>query len=581
MRHANDFWLACAALGLAACAQPPQSHFPLREPIGKDTDLSPVWVKCHAEPSEKDPRHISCAPKPTFDAFVWDAADNVVFRPLSESLGLDGDGGESVDVNTLDEVPDSAWFTNRLGVHPMTSRELELGRCTPDQILDGSAAADGAWIVDQGKMTGATEGFRVTVPGKGRYLFKADDQGAPEHASAAQTVGVRIFHAVGYFVPCEQIVYFRPSVLELLPGLKYKRQWQHEKPFDRQALDVILSHSPRRGELVRMQASAWLPGYNLGGFHYQGTRDDDPNDVIPHDERRELRAKRLVNAWIDRVDERLANTLDMWMVDGPGASDASPGHVVHNVLDTSEAFGSDYNADDVTRRVGYTYVWDWGDIATDLAVFGARKNVWETVQKAPGEESFFFFNVKDFVPQDWKNEYPIAAFSRMTERDGAWMARILARFTPDNVQALARMADYSDPKDTAYLGAMLEGRLEKILARYLTRLSPISALHVEGPGELCGVDMAEWRGLRTPGAFRYTAQILDRGWVTVERRTGAELCVDLPHVAPEGTLADDDASRYVRVRLEDGVAQAPLIAHLYDLGAVRGYRLVGVERPER
>ena len=57
--------------------------------------------------------------------------------------------------------------------------------------------------------------------------------------------------------------------------------------------------------------------------------------------------------------------------------------------------------------------------------------------------------------------------------------------------------------------------------------------------------------------------------------------MDLPHVAPDGTTADDAPSRYVRVRVEDGVARGPLVAHLYDLGPSRGYRLVGVERPDR
>jgi hypothetical protein len=34
------------------------------------------------------------------------------------------------------------------------------------------------------------------------------------------------------------------------------------------------------------------------------------------------------------------------------------------------------------------------------------------------------------------------------------------------------------------------------------------------------------------------------------------------------------------VSVEDGVAQAPLFAYLYDLGPTRGYVLAGVERPE-
>ncbi len=568
------------ACGLVACA-PAERRFPLREPLWHDADTSPVSVPCHRAPDAKDPNHVSCAPVADTNPLIWDGLDNLLFRPLSDGLRIAHGGGESVNVNSLDEVPDSSWFTNRLGVHPMSPEELELGRCTPDLLLDGIHAADGSWVIDRGKGEGATDGFRVTVPGKGKYMFKADDPDTPERGSAAQTVGIRIYHAAGYYVPCEQVVYFRPSVFTLKPGLRWKHNFQLEEDFGEKELEKVLQHSPRRGGFVRMQASAWLPGYGVGGSQYQGTRRDDPNDVVPHEDRRELRGKRLINAWLDRFDDRRGNTLDMWFADRSGAPDGSPGHIIHNQLDTSETLGSLYAYDDISRRLGYSYVWDWGDMATDVAVLGSRKNVWDANQVKPGREMFAYFNVKDFVPENWKNEYSLTAFSRMTERDGAWMARILARFTPEMVKALARMADYADPDDTAYLEEVLEGRLEKILERYLTRLSSIAEVHVEGTSMVCGVDLAEWRGLRGADAFRYAARVLGRGWVTVERRAGGEVCAALPHVASDGGIADDSPARYVRVRVEDGVSRGPLVAHLYDLGPSRGYRLAGLERPEK
>jgi hypothetical protein len=197
----------------------------------------------------------------------------------------------------------------------------------------------------------------------------------------------------------------------------------------------------------------------------------------------------------------------------------------------------------------------------------------------PGKEPFVYFNVKDFVPDQWKNEYPLAAFSRMTERDGAWMARILARFTPTMVRALAEMADYSKRDDIDYLDEVLEGRLRRILDRYLTRLSSIADLHIEAGDRLCGVDLAESSGVRGPDAFHYVARVIRQGWVTVERRRGGGVCAKLPHVVGETRLVDAAPQRYVRVRIEDGVAKGPLVVHLYDLGPTRGYRLVGVERP--
>jgi hypothetical protein len=175
-------------------------------------------------------------------------------------------------------------------------------------------------------------------------------------------------------------------------------------------------------------------------------------------------------------------------------------------------------------------------------------------------------------------EYPNPAFSRMTERDGDWMARLLARFTPPLVRTLAEMGQFSDPTDTDYLAEVLEGRLERILERYLTRLSSITDLTLDGE-ELCGVDLVEWRALRRPEQLHYGARWTRRSGILVERHPKGRLCVRLPHAAPDGGPRDDAPERYVVVTIEDGVSRGPLRVHLYDLGPSRGYRLVGLERP--
>jgi hypothetical protein len=539
-------------------------------------------VACHPEPEPRDPQHVSCAPEP-FDApTYWDGADNLFFRPLSELVGI-VKSGESVNVNSMDEVPDSAWFTNRVGIRPVSLEEVRLNECTKDVLLDPDHAPDGSWLIDEGKTSGSTPGFRIKVPGKGKYLVKVEATGLPERQVAATVIGEAVYYAAGYNASCEQALLVRPSVFKLKPGLRAAHgNFGDFYDFDQKAVDELFAKSSKHGGLLRISASAWVPGYILQQFRYEGTRNDDPNDVIPHQDRRELRGARLLSAWIDHFDSREGNSLDTWITEVKGGPpDASPGHVRHLQLGTSAALGSAWDWDPITRRLGYSYVFDWGDMATDFLTLGAVTRVWETVQKAPGRELFGYFNVSDFDPESWKNEYPNAAFSRMTERDGAWMARILARFTPPMVRTLAEMAKFADPSNTDYLESVLEGRLGKILERYLTRVSPVTEVHVEGSSTLCGVDLAEWRGLRDPAAFRYSARLLSGSWLRVERRVGAQICVNLPHVAGDAGPRDDAPERYVRVRIDDGVARGPLVAHLYDLGPARGYRLVGLERLDR
>jgi hypothetical protein len=354
-----------------------------------------------------------------------------------------------------------------------------------------------------------------------------------------------------------------------------------EKSLDEAALDAILKKTSKRGDLLRVTASAWLPGHLIGPFRYNGTRADDPNDVIPHDDRRELRGARLLAAWLDHFDSREQNSMDVWLAAVPGApDDSSPGLVRHYFLDTSDCLGSEWEWEPISRRLGLSYLLDWGDVGQDFITLGIPTRPWETVQRSPAHIKLGFYNVKDFVPEEWKNEYPNAAFSRMTERDGAWMSRILARFTPEMVHRLAAVGNFSDPNDTEYLAAVMEGRLERILERYLLRLSPMADLHVDDGDSLCGVDLAEMRHLREPEAFWYVVTTKNGVVLPVDRKPGGTLCMRLPHVARDGGAPEDSLERYTTVTIADGVAKGVLVAYLYDLGPTRGYRLAGVERAD-
>jgi hypothetical protein len=570
-----------AAAGLACAGD--TRRFPLRDPLWRDTDRRPVSVDCEKRPTDEEPEHRSCAPEPYISPLAWDGADNSIFRPLSRVFAVDP-AGPAPNVNAFDEVPDSAWFSNRLGVRRPSRPELLAGACSPTDLLDGEAAAPGSWVIDQGKPNGASPGFRIKVAGKFKFLLKTDSTLQPERPTAASAIGAAIYHAVGFNTSCEQIVYFDPKVFTLLPGLIVTDNTGVPRPFDERALAKVFGQAERRGNLLRMQASAWLPGYLLGPFRYEGRRDDDPNDVIPHEDRRELRGARVLAAWINHFDAREQNTMDTWIASGE-VKDGSPGYVRHYYLDTSDSFGSEWDWDEISRRLGNSYLLDWGDIGSDFITLGLRTRPWEAARRTPGYELFGYFHYRGFEPDGWKNEYPNPAFSRATEHDNAWMARILSKLEREDIEQLVSLGKLSHPEHAVFLTEVLEQRLRRILERYFSRLSPLAEPHLESPRTLCLLDLARRRNVAPAFEFRYEARVRGpNGKLTrleVQDRSGGTVCLVLPPRAPHGGTADDDPSRYTVVTIENRFAKYPLEVHLYDLGPRRGVRVVGLERVER
>ena len=96
------------------------------------------------------------------------------------------------NINTLDEVPDSSWFTNRIGRMRLPTAELVRG---PDRFE--SVSLEG-WVVSSGKSTGVQPGFRMTDPEGHLHQIEFDPPSNPELATGAEMIGTAFYHAFGY-----------------------------------------------------------------------------------------------------------------------------------------------------------------------------------------------------------------------------------------------------------------------------------------------------------------------------------------------------------------------------------------------
>src|SRR5690606_9378381 len=176
------------------------------------------------------------------------------------------------------------------------------------------------------------------------------------------------------------------------------------------------------------------------------------------------------------------------------------GYVRHYLVDFGVTFGFLQGSHRTSTRYGHTQWLDAGDIALDLLTLGMLDRPWDHAEPGPTWLTLGFFDVDRFEPDEWTPNYWNGAFERRTERDSAWMARIIARVGPEELRRLVELGEFSDPAVERRLQVVLEGRREKILERYLTRLSPLTEPTLHPAGLLCVEDLAVLSRMRELGA---------------------------------------------------------------------------------
>jgi len=518
---------------------------------GRFTRSTVMWVD--------DDRHpFGPQPEERYAPQIWDAADNLVFRPAARALAFET-SGESTNVNAMDEVPDSSWFTNRLGRHAMTPEEVALGACDHDEPMPSPP-----WRVVEGKVDGATAGFVFEDSFGRRYVLKADREAQPEQATAADAIGAALYHAVGYFVPCNRVVFFEPDWIELDPDARIDPTHGVERDMTEEDLDEVYSYLRRAPDgRLRGLASLYLDGEPLGPWDYRGTWDRDLNDVVDHQTRRELRGMFVLNAFVDHWDARQHNTLSTWV-----EVDDDAGYVRHNLVDFGDTLGFVQGTHRRATRLGRSEYFDTQHIAVDFLTLGLLVRPWDRVERGPTWPVLGYFDVESFEPDQWRPNYWNGAFEERTERDCAWMARILARLREPHLRALVELGRWSDPAVERRLLRVLRGRREKVLERWLDRRSPL-AWPRTAEGGVCLEDLAVSSGLRDASARRYRAEE-GEGSAAISRpvrAAGAQVCVRLGR--------SNAAYRIVRVTAgtPGERVSSPLELHLRD------GRVVGIERP--
>jgi len=368
----------------------------------------------------------------------------------------------ALNVNTVDEVPDSSWFTNRIGRRDVSVGDVVKG---PDRLE--RVSIDG-WVVSAGKSSGLQPGFRMTDASGQLYQIEVDPPSNPELASGAEIIGTAFYHAIGfntvdvYLAEMDRtalVISERATIRDPLNGKR--------RPMTKRDLDVVFDRAARRPNgLYRVLVSRFAAGKQLGNFRYYSTRPDDPNDIVPHEHRRELRGARVFGAWLNHDDSRGINSLDMLETTNGRA------WVKHYMFDFGSILGSG-TVFAQRHRPGNEYIFEARPGWLTLATLGFYLRPWMRIDYPETPPSVGRFEAQAFDPERWKPEYPNPAFDNMRPDDAFWAARIVARFTDEMIGAIVKKAAYSDPEATEFMTRALITRRDKVAATWLNQVCPV------------------------------------------------------------------------------------------------------------
>jgi hypothetical protein len=492
---------------------------------------------------------------------------DLVYQTLENLFGKPGDpvlGQRAKNVNTVDEVPDGPFFENRAGRVPLT----------PSLVARATNTDDGPppppWRIVSAKSDGITPGFTIRDAADRLWFVKFDPPGWRGMATGTEITAAKLFWALGYHTAEYHIGRLRPEDLTIAPGTEFTPLNAPSRPLYPDDIDALLARADRDPDgTYRVILSKAAPGRPVGRIAFHGTRSDDPNDIVPHEHRRELRGYRVFAAWLNHVDAKGINSLSALVTENGRR------FIRHYLLDFGSALGS--------AAIGPREGWEGfeplveqpGEIGRRAASVGMRIPVWRRLElyesrsigRLPRDHA-------TWRPDLWEAHITNAAFRHMRPDDAFWAARKLAFITEPMVRAAVDAGQFGDAESEAFLVLAIMQRRQRILETYLPAVNPVVDPALDAAGVLTFSNAAVDAGV-APAPAGYVA-----AWASFDNRTGQST----PIGTTEGRTTRIQAPQlpdagFVEVRLHatggPAVWETPVTIH-FRRG--NGWEWVGFER---
>ncbi|MBT7311414.1 hypothetical protein HN843_06585, partial [bacterium] len=430
---------------LVGCSSSNNVRFTDNHVVEITHDTTPI-----AEPVETDFKRLS------------HIVDNLVLRQAR--LGLDPmRPAPALDVNSMGEVPNSSWYTNRT----LVAEDLINSDLGPESFKP--------WTVTGMKIGGRNPGFVFADSRGARWICKFDKPNEPVVSTAAGAIANKLFYALGYNTPDDRVVAFVGDDLIIGEKAKVKDSLGVKRKMQRKDLESVLSspHCQCSGGMTRALVSKFLPGRPIGGFSYNGTRLDDPNDIIPHQNRRSLRAMRVFGAWINHIDQKKDNTLDIYTGDN---------YVEHYLVDFDGCLGG-FWASRHEKRIGFEYDFDLGKLLTGLPSLGLIVQPYERLGEVAHPE-IGLLEADLFNPATWKPNYANDYFANCSTADAFWAGTKLNKITDNMIRSAVTNGRFNSADASNAMTDILIKRRDKTVSWALQQVSPI--INIDDPLRIAG-----------------------------------------------------------------------------------------------
>lgn len=449
------------------------------------------------------------------------------------------------DVNALDEVPRSSFWgpPSSLSSRFIAKRPGSSGPPEPPFTVLADAANAGRG------------GFRIADSRGQRYELRVDPADRPGMRTAASAIGSRLAWAFGY--PTPEVFITTVAATDFIVDERSLRADGSPVDFE----SVLRSGPEAANGRYRVSATHWPLGIEVGPAPIATTRDDDPNDLIPHRDRRTLRALHVFGNFLGLRTIGPHSIADIYV--GPEGE----GHLQHFLVGLDDALG----AADVVRESDPDIKSPLPPLESLLTLGLApsqKRPLTQTTWLSIGEFS------ADLDPKLFSPPDPYEPIERILPADGYWAAKRLARLSRRVLVAAVRAADLDDPVAGAQLVDTLDARRRILMAHWYSQVSPLELLGMRR-GDLLVIDRAIADGVTKASGSMYAIDFLDEEGEKIAdsqkwRASGSRFRVAMPEAVREKDYW------VVRIVAERGGKPSPRAFEVHGVSGEGMGRVVGV-----